>query len=240
MAPHTATSSPNLIPPPGKSASRAPKSSPKPTSATARPRTPPSGARSTAAWCATPCCGAVYCEECVQTHLLEKDFACPACGARIASLDRLVADGAVRARVVAYIEKEIEASKREAEEGGSGTPGSQVMAFACYFIFAVPPGLTLCSMPQTPCPTPRPRPPSPPPPTRPTLRPPAPLRTRTRCPTSRPTRSSWTRSSRTTSRCTSSSRTRSRGGEAGRRDGTTAVGSAGVLCLAEYPPMYYV
>ncbi|KAI0032305.1 DWNN domain-containing protein [Vararia minispora EC-137] len=61
----------------------------------------------------TPCCGAAYCEECIQTHLLEKDFACPSCGTKIASLDKLMPDHDVRTRVATHIENEIEASKKE-------------------------------------------------------------------------------------------------------------------------------
>jgi protein MPE1 len=73
----------------------------------------------------TPCCSAAYCEECAQNALLERDFACPGCGARIASLDKLAPDTAVRARVHAHIEREIEASRKEAGEGG-GAQGGQV------------------------------------------------------------------------------------------------------------------
>ena len=72
----------------------------------------------------TPCCETTYCEECIQTHLLEKDFICPKCGTKIASLDKLIIDKPTRARVMDYIDREIEASKREDESfelvSGSG------------------------------------------------------------------------------------------------------------------------
>ncbi|KAH9967203.1 DWNN domain-containing protein [Russula dissimulans] len=64
----------------------------------------------------TPCCGTAYCEDCIQTHLLEKDFICPYCGSKVASLDKLAIDRPMRRKVADYITKEIEASQRE-EDG---------------------------------------------------------------------------------------------------------------------------
>ncbi|KAK0488962.1 DWNN domain-containing protein [Armillaria novae-zelandiae] len=64
----------------------------------------------------TPCCGTIYCEECIQTHLLERDFICPNCAKKIASLDELFADKPMRTKVTDYIEKAIEKSKTEVEE----------------------------------------------------------------------------------------------------------------------------
>lgn len=64
----------------------------------------------------TPCCGTLYCEECVQTHLLERDFICPSCSKKIASLDKLLVDKPTRIKVSDYIEKAIEESKREGGE----------------------------------------------------------------------------------------------------------------------------
>ena len=64
----------------------------------------------------TPCCGTLYCEECIQTHLLERDFICPNCGKKIASLDKLIVDKPTRTKVSDYIEKVIEDSKKESEE----------------------------------------------------------------------------------------------------------------------------
>ena len=64
----------------------------------------------------TPCCGTAYCEDCIQTHLLEKDFICPHCASKVASLDKLAIDKPTRTKVADYITKEIEASQKE-EEG---------------------------------------------------------------------------------------------------------------------------
>jgi hypothetical protein len=64
----------------------------------------------------TPCCGTAYCEDCIQTHLLDKDFICPLCGTKVASLDKLAIDRPMRRKVADYIAKEVEASQRE-EEG---------------------------------------------------------------------------------------------------------------------------
>ena len=66
----------------------------------------------------TPCCNKVYCEECIQTHLLERDFVCPNCGKRIASLDKLLVDKPTRTKVADYIEKVMEESKREGGDEG--------------------------------------------------------------------------------------------------------------------------
>ncbi|KAG5654353.1 hypothetical protein H0H81_003811 [Sphagnurus paluster] len=64
----------------------------------------------------TPCCGTLYCEECIQTHLLERDFICPNCAKKVASLDKLIVDKPMRTKVADYIEKAIEDSKKEGEE----------------------------------------------------------------------------------------------------------------------------
>ncbi|EJD35871.1 DWNN-domain-containing protein [Auricularia subglabra TFB-10046 SS5] len=52
----------------------------------------------------TPCCAGAYCEECVQTHLVEHDFECPACCSAIASFADLLPEEALRARVQAHID----------------------------------------------------------------------------------------------------------------------------------------
>ncbi|KAI0644238.1 DWNN domain-containing protein [Trametes meyenii] len=63
----------------------------------------------------TPCCGTLFCEECVQTHLLERDFLCPNCARKIPSLDKLIIDKPTRARVHEYVDQEMERSRLEAE-----------------------------------------------------------------------------------------------------------------------------
>ncbi|KAF7370552.1 hypothetical protein MSAN_00687600 [Mycena sanguinolenta] len=73
----------------------------------------------------TPCCGTHYCEECIQTHLLERDFVCPNCAKKIASLDKLVVDKPMRTKVADYIESVIEESKKEgSDEGATATAGA--------------------------------------------------------------------------------------------------------------------
>ncbi|KAL4072786.1 DWNN domain-containing protein [Scleroderma yunnanense] len=67
----------------------------------------------------TPCCETSYCEECIQTHLLERDFVCLNCGKKMASLDKLVVDKPMRTKVADYIDKVIEQSKTDSEEGVS-------------------------------------------------------------------------------------------------------------------------
>ncbi|KII87351.1 hypothetical protein PLICRDRAFT_55314 [Plicaturopsis crispa FD-325 SS-3] len=69
----------------------------------------------------TPCCGTLYCEECIQTHLLERDFLCPNCDKKIASLDRLVMDKPMRTKVADYIDKVIEESKKESSDEANST-----------------------------------------------------------------------------------------------------------------------
>ncbi|KAG7093660.1 hypothetical protein E1B28_007321 [Marasmius oreades] len=61
----------------------------------------------------TPCCGTLYCEDCIQTHLLERDFICLNCAKKIPSLDKLIVDKATRTKVNEYIESAVEDSKGE-------------------------------------------------------------------------------------------------------------------------------
>ncbi|KAI6096978.1 DWNN domain-containing protein [Pisolithus croceorrhizus] len=71
----------------------------------------------------TPCCETSYCEECIQTHLLERDFVCPNCGKKIPSLDKLVVDKSMRTKVSEHIDKVIEQSKKDGEEGSISGQG---------------------------------------------------------------------------------------------------------------------
>lgn len=73
----------------------------------------------------TPCCGKAFCEECVQTFLLERDFLCPGCGTKIQSLDKLVVDKPTRTRVNDYIDKEIRDYQRSVEREESADSRSQ-------------------------------------------------------------------------------------------------------------------
>ncbi|PWN47918.1 hypothetical protein IE53DRAFT_389925 [Violaceomyces palustris] len=74
----------------------------------------------------TPCCETRYCEECIQTHLLEHDFSCAECEKRIPDLELLIKDDETRARVRDYIKTTIESSERQAEgasDEDEGAPG---------------------------------------------------------------------------------------------------------------------
>ena len=88
----------------------------------------------------TPCCRTAYCEDCIQTHLLEKDFICPHCASKVASLDKLAVDRIIRRKLADYIMREIEASQRE-EDGqvmNESTPTgsvSQVMILPAHDFF---------------------------------------------------------------------------------------------------------
>jgi protein MPE1 len=70
----------------------------------------------------TPCCDTNYCEECIQSYLLERDFLCPSCGKKIPSLDKLVVDKPMRTKVTDYIDKVIEDSRKSEEQEKPGTP----------------------------------------------------------------------------------------------------------------------
>ncbi|KAK0552836.1 Protein mpe1 [Tilletia horrida] len=88
----------------------------------------------------TPCCGTLYCEECIQTHLLEHEFQCAECEKRIPDLADLKRDEETVKKVRAYVEEAMtrhekgEAAQADAgdgpaeeaskeEEGPEGDPG---------------------------------------------------------------------------------------------------------------------
>lgn len=70
----------------------------------------------------TPCCGKVYCEECIHSALLESDFVCPNCEAKDILLDSLVVDTEARSKVEEYL-KEKEMKDREKSMSPSVTHG---------------------------------------------------------------------------------------------------------------------
>lgn len=77
-----------------------------------------------------PCCGKSYCEECINTHLLENDFICPQCGKKVASLDKLVLDKPMRTRVGDYIDKMMKESQEAVDAAESSTAeGAEVRSF---------------------------------------------------------------------------------------------------------------
>ncbi|CBQ67722.1 conserved hypothetical protein [Sporisorium reilianum SRZ2] len=88
----------------------------------------------------TPCCKTKYCEECIQTHLLEHEFTCAECDKRIADLEQLQPDQETRKKVKEYVKETIEQSEKEIQEesskaqqadsndkadGKAGSPGRQ-------------------------------------------------------------------------------------------------------------------
>ena len=80
----------------------------------------------------TPCCLETFCEECAQTHLLERDFSCPGCQKRISSLDMLIPDNAARNRVKKYTEEEIAKSEEVANLASeSGKEVSFTLIYQC-------------------------------------------------------------------------------------------------------------
>jgi len=79
----------------------------------------------------TPCCNTSYCEECIQTHLLEREFVCPNCTKKVMSLDKLYVDKPTRIKVADYIERAIEDSKKEGGEESSETNGKQQQVNIC-------------------------------------------------------------------------------------------------------------
>lgn len=77
----------------------------------------------------TPCCSTRYCEECIQTHLLEHDFTCAECEKRIPDLERLKPDEETRNKVREYVRAAIESSEKavadEAKQEAEATMASQ-------------------------------------------------------------------------------------------------------------------
>lgn len=64
----------------------------------------------------TPCCDTAFCDECITQHLVDHSFECPVCESKIASLNKLKIDEALRRRVKSYVDGEIQRSKQEEEE----------------------------------------------------------------------------------------------------------------------------
>lgn len=70
-----------------------------------------------------PCCRSAFCEECIQTYLMEHDFECPSCESKIASLGKLEPDEDLRARASEYkkgqeVKEEVKEKEAEVKVGG--------------------------------------------------------------------------------------------------------------------------
>ncbi|XAO21566.1 hypothetical protein I312_100319 [Cryptococcus bacillisporus CA1280] len=59
----------------------------------------------------TPCCNTAFCEECIQTYLVDHDFECPHCESKVPSLDRLKPDEDLRKRSRIYVDHELQKNK---------------------------------------------------------------------------------------------------------------------------------
>lgn len=64
----------------------------------------------------TPCCNALFCQECITNHLLEHDFQCPECEKRVKDLTELRRDDEARKQVREYVDAEMEKSERKMQE----------------------------------------------------------------------------------------------------------------------------
>lgn len=63
-----------------------------------------------------PCCQKVFCEECIQSALLESDFVCPSCGTKDILLDRLQVLPDMRERIRVYSQDEANEARASANE----------------------------------------------------------------------------------------------------------------------------
>jgi protein MPE1 len=67
----------------------------------------------------TPCCKTLFCDEHIQSALLEADFVCPSCGTNDVLLDSLVSDEGVRAEIKEYVAR----VENERAKSASPPPG---------------------------------------------------------------------------------------------------------------------
>jgi protein MPE1 len=73
----------------------------------------------------TPCCGRVYCSDCITNALVESDFVCPGCESSGVLIDNLKADEETEARVKAYID-ERDKLRREKERSKSPSVKTEI------------------------------------------------------------------------------------------------------------------
>jgi protein MPE1 len=75
----------------------------------------------------TQCCDHAYCEECIESYLLEHDFECPNCESKIPSLAKLVPATDLRERAAAFLEeKKKKGGEAEAEEESASASAGDV------------------------------------------------------------------------------------------------------------------
>lgn len=64
----------------------------------------------------TPCCGKIYCNECIENALVNSDLVCPGCSTEGVLFDNLVPDEETVAKIKAYEEEKITAASKPSEE----------------------------------------------------------------------------------------------------------------------------
>ncbi|CCG82746.1 MPE1 [Taphrina deformans PYCC 5710] len=68
-----------------------------------------------------PCCGRKYCEECIQSALLESDFICPGCGTKDILLDKLVPQPELEGEIQEYLAAKTSADDPETAKDLKGS-----------------------------------------------------------------------------------------------------------------------
>lgn len=64
----------------------------------------------------TPCCGTLFCQDCITNSLLEHDFQCPECEKRVKDLTDLKRDDETRKQVREYVDNEMDKSEKKLQE----------------------------------------------------------------------------------------------------------------------------
>lgn len=80
-----------------------------------------------------PCCKQDYCEDCIQTFLLDSDFICPSCGTKDILLDKLIPNPEKRQSIDNYLEErkaldEVTAESKTLETNDSADTATQTPA----------------------------------------------------------------------------------------------------------------
>jgi protein MPE1 len=70
----------------------------------------------------TPCCGKIYCHDCIENALLDNDLSCPNCGKQVL-LDSLEPDDEMTAKIK-YYEEEKKAERKQKEKEASKSPAA--------------------------------------------------------------------------------------------------------------------
>ncbi|EJD41937.1 DWNN-domain-containing protein [Auricularia subglabra TFB-10046 SS5] len=76
----------------------------------------------------TPCCCGVYCEDCIQSQLVEYDFKCPSCNSEITSFDKLLPANDLRAQVQLQLKTALPEGTGESSAGNAHGTSSNMPA----------------------------------------------------------------------------------------------------------------